>query len=140
MCIVWIYKLIRQEFLYNNISSNNNNVTISQDILNPGIFNACSIFKTLSIISDDEAYWETWLTKTVYSGIFRYIQRHSIIFCHVQTYWGTWSHTEAYWAIFGTLCNPCIYSCANHIHNPGTFRTWAIFKHVRWPDIFRVLG
>ena len=53
----------RQKFNYNNISYNNNIVIIiSRHIENSGI------------------------VKTVYSGIFRHIEEHSVIFSHAQAY------------------------------------------------------
>ena len=59
-----MYKLNTQEFSYNKISYNNNNIiiTISQHIENAG---------TVS---------------TVYSDIFTHIQGHSAISIHVQAY------------------------------------------------------
>ena len=53
----------RQDLQYNNISYNNNIIiTISQYIEKPG------------------------KVRTVYLGIFRYTQRYSAIFSHVQAY------------------------------------------------------
>ena len=39
------------------------------------------------------------IVRTVYSGIFRYIQRDSAILNHVQAYGGVFRHVEAYSAI-----------------------------------------
>ena len=60
----WMYKSSIQEFKYNNISCNNNNVIIT--------------------ISGHIEKHDT--IKTVYSGIFRHNQGYLAIFSHVQTY------------------------------------------------------
>ena len=60
----WMYKSSIQEFKYNNISCNNNNVIIT--------------------ISGHIEKHDT--IKTVYSGIFMHNQGYLAIFSHVQTY------------------------------------------------------
>ena len=68
-------------------------ITISRHIQNPGISNICGIFKTLSNILDDGAYWDPWHSQ---SSLFRQTLEHSARFNHSQPYWGTLRHTEAY--------------------------------------------
>ena len=74
--------------------------------------NPCQISKMMRHIE------KPGLVRTVYSNIFRDIQRYSAIFSHFQAFWGTLRHTEAYsdieayWAIVRSLCSPCIY---NHV-------------------------
>ena len=87
------------------------------------------------------------LVRTVYSNIFRHIQRYWAIFIHVQAFWGTLRHTEAYsdheayCAIFrhsevsaAIAYITMSYSEPWHIHDLRHLQK--LVKCIRWSGIF----
>ena len=82
---------------------NNDNViiTTSHHIHNPGIFNVWGIFKTLSNILDDEAYWEPWLNQ---NSLLRHFQAYSGTFSNIKPCSGILTDIEAYSGIIEAYC------------------------------------
>ena len=127
------------------------NIILQHD-QNRGIFNVYNIFKTLSNIQDDEAYWETRFSQ---NSSFKHSQAYSEIFINIQAFSGISRDIKAYWGIFrhwGILSHIQTYSkvsVALAYITMSYSEPWHIqylrhlqklVKRIRWSGIIRALA